>query len=156
MYDSGRHARSTKSIDGKEAFMKIESFKTWLVNKGISHWGSQVDIHKVEVHDARAGAMLFGQASIVDGVINARSSNPEGALLGENFVGRFGMKYGFQVFLFSFICEKIFNNNLHNFLNFDSSMILLFARFCLALISVVSMKRRSKAIVARTLQRCVP
>ena len=43
--------------------------------------------------------MLFGAASLVDGIVNARSANPNGAALSEDFPsGRYYNKYGFQFY----------------------------------------------------------
>ena len=96
---SGRHARNTNEPGGNQAWMTFESFKVWLSNKGVAHWGSQVDVQKFEFHDVRAGAMLFGAASLVDGLVTALSHNPQASIMADDFPsGRYGSRYGFQFY----------------------------------------------------------
>ena len=80
LYNSGRTARKTLFSNGSIAFMYFNETKVFATNKGVAHWGSQIEIYGLEVHDfGKAGAMLFGDCALVNGLINARSGNPEGS-----------------------------------------------------------------------------
>ena len=78
-YNSGRTTRKTILANGNDAKMVFNDTKVFAANKGVAHWGNRIEIYGLEVHDfGRAGAMLFGQCALVNGLINARTDNKEG------------------------------------------------------------------------------
>jgi hypothetical protein len=116
-YNSGRNARTSKFPNGTAAIMLFEhrhvlapqpcsarliayplslrclsvSSKAWLSKKGLSHWGNLADIRSAEFHDIQVSAMLFGEASMYNVLVNGRTPN-----LASNWVIGQG-KMGFQV-----------------------------------------------------------
>jgi hypothetical protein len=74
-YDSGRYDRDTKYANGTSAIMTFEHTKAFLCNRGLSHWGNTPLVLHSEFHDVRVSSMLFGSASMVNALVNARTPN---------------------------------------------------------------------------------
>ncbi len=63
--------------------------------EGIAHWGNRIDVNRFEVHDSQNGLMVFGEASVVDGLINARTANTQASQLqlDATYVSKFGFQF---------------------------------------------------------------
>lgn len=57
-------------------WMIFNNTKFFLANVGMNHWGNRADLINYEVHDVQRSATLFGESSLVGGLINAESGNP--------------------------------------------------------------------------------
>ena len=75
-YISGRENRDTKLPDGSETWMRFEDTRVWLCQRGLNHWGNQIELHNYEVTDSTRAAVLFGEALVKGAVITGRSNNP--------------------------------------------------------------------------------
>ena len=103
-YDSGRAFRFT--LDPKQPllgyptkeqweWMEFTDTKIWASNGGIGHWGKSCDIVRLEVHDTRRSAFLFGEASIRDALFNSRTANtlPQQHIASHNYFPKFGFQF---------------------------------------------------------------
>eukprot|EP01084_Bolivina_argentea_P204467 349184_1 len=93
-YKSGRERRQTKDSDGNEQWMIFENVKTFLCQRGITHWGSQIEVYGFEAYDVWRGAEIFGEAGISNGIICGRSGNENGWLSTEGIL--YGYRAGFR------------------------------------------------------------
>jgi hypothetical protein len=78
---------------GSSSVMVFEHTKMFLCNKGLSHWGNTVEVRTAEFHDTRVSAMLFGEATVYNSLINGRTPN----LRSQWIVGQ--SKMGFQFYV---------------------------------------------------------
>lgn len=92
-YDSGRHARSTvDGTTGQTAWMVFQDVKAFLCRKGVAHWGNQIELINFEIHDSESvAAMVFGEATLYNGLITGNSGNSDG-------VAQLGSVWGFQFY----------------------------------------------------------
>ena len=89
---NGRISRDTYINGTIPSYTMFENTKVFLCNKGIAHWGSNVQIDRVEMHDVTVSAMLFGSAALHNALVDMRTRNPYG------IIPTFGGKVGFQFY----------------------------------------------------------
>jgi hypothetical protein len=92
-YDSGRHSRKTIATAGEEEYFFFENTKTFLVNKGISHWGEKAEIYRYECHDFRTSAMMFGSSAMSLAIVNLRSGNPNNEIFYDKWKDLMGFQF---------------------------------------------------------------
>ena len=90
--NSGHQGRDTYINGTIQSYTLFENTKVFLCNKGIAHWGHNVEVNRVEMHDVSVSAMLFGSAAIHNALVDMRTANPNGV------VPMFGGKMGFQFY----------------------------------------------------------
>jgi hypothetical protein len=91
-YWSGRNERSVYTDEDEQTFMFFNNIKVFLCNKGIAHWGNNVQIEGAEIHDVSTGVMMFGSAALNSALINLHSGNPNGLIY------RWNANVGFQFY----------------------------------------------------------
>jgi hypothetical protein len=80
LYHSGRNTR--ESLDNKQqrAANIFTNLLVFLCNKGINHWGNNVEVMNYEAIDVRTGAVLFGEAYLHNVLIQASTTNIESTI----------------------------------------------------------------------------
>ena len=112
VYNSGRNSRTTYDVTGTSvAFMNFTNSVLSLCPRGLNHWGDQVEMHHVEIHDVALGFVVFGEAYVRDMLVTGRTALDATVDLG------IGTRYGFQ---FYDTWTKTMLDNI-TFRNFDAS-----------------------------------
>jgi len=83
--------RDTKN-DGKSSWLFFNNTKVWLCNSGVNDWGQRLDLEYYEAHDTIRGAQLFSSDSILHGIIDADTPNPNHPLE-ETWQRQYGMLF---------------------------------------------------------------
>jgi hypothetical protein len=113
-YNSGRNSRNSENVNGTSSIFLFEHTKTFLCNKGLSHWGNTVSVRNAEYHDIRVSSMLFGQAAIGNALVNGRTPNLPN-LKSQWLIG--DTKMGFQ-FYDTYVQTILVNITFRNFSTF--------------------------------------
>lgn len=78
-YNTGRNSRTTINTDGSTGYLSFNNTLLALCNKGLQHWGNNVEVVNYEIHDSAHGAVLFGDCFLNNALVNARTANTVGA-----------------------------------------------------------------------------